>query len=206
MFFMLSDPQQDIVEFVEAVFIRLLKPRDEKLYQNHILEVCCGLNSLTKIKKYSQCAKANCEFNYGESVHKLFVIYGFMLRYMSMEQKVVLVQKIVQDVIGVFTEFGPDPHANPLNVGSNDSPTAQVILDCLHMLSCKEMAVVFSNKARNNAAGAGDGGAAEAAAAAEDAAKAGDAAAEELLKEKLAQAAKKGLMENVFPVLTSLYS
>jgi len=145
--FLIADPAVEISEFVEAIFLRILQPRNNLLFQQHFVETICALNGWSDHPNFPGVCGGGTEtlftLNDCEDYKRRNRIYEFMLKKMTREQKYNVTNSLVMNFLGGLT----DEFAAP--IPKRDSPGGHALCDGFAILSSKEVRICFDNRFNN---------------------------------------------------------
>ncbi|CAD7968535.1 unnamed protein product [Amoebophrya sp. A25] len=200
--FLLADMDKKIRDFVEAVFLRILLPRNRRLFQQNFLDILCGLNNFTALKQHRQTTAANKGFNLQKSPARRFQIYSFMLKIMPHAEKWEVAVALVRRFLRYWSDEMEPVDQLPIPIPGSGG--AGAIIDTLALLQCKEMRACFSQRSYLNSNAAGDDDVGDQASAAAASRAANQRQAEIAKNKLLASVVKKTVLDTLVPIFASI--
>ena len=136
--FLLSDSNLKIKFFVESVFSRILFLRHSASLKTLFAETVCALNGYMKHPQF-QGGMGNRDFCLVAQMNRRREIYAFMLlNVATTEQKFNSIVQLANSLLAAFVD--EDVTNGQVQIPMKESdPAAQVMIDTLYLLSCKEL-------------------------------------------------------------------
>mmetsp|Transcript_13561 Transcript_13561/g.33314 ORF Transcript_13561/g.33314 Transcript_13561/m.33314 type:complete len:1402 (-) Transcript_13561:363-4568(-) len=147
----LSDPNYEVRHFVQAVFCKILHPRDPKLYQENFCQTISALNGYVGYKYFEESGRNMEKFSLLKNQKRRTMIYDFFINQMSQMERITALSQIMDHNLGHWLAEGvPFPT-------QADSPGGALLVDSLTVLSCKEMrSACFSKQKGMDLGGPGE--------------------------------------------------
>ncbi|CAD7961677.1 unnamed protein product [Amoebophrya sp. A120] len=159
----LADPNEDVRHFIQSVFVKILFARNKNLYENNLPETICAISSFTGFSLYRETAAKMPRFSLVKCPQKRATIYKFMLAQMDTNARDLALNKIVTHLLHGYTqgvqendtehklsEIANDPSQKNTNCVPFPTdvmtPAGCVLMDCLILLSSKEMRCMVLGK------------------------------------------------------------
>uniref|UniRef100_A0A7N8Y2B7 Non-SMC condensin II complex, subunit D3 n=1 Tax=Mastacembelus armatus TaxID=205130 RepID=A0A7N8Y2B7_9TELE len=189
----LVDPDPAIASLCEYCLLHLLLKKNPEMFSQHFIECIFHFNSYSKHKSYNkfpQSEREKVQFSLKGAQHseKRFLIYRFLLKYITDAQRIILTHKINQTVLACFAD-----EELPL-----DADGAEILSETFNILSLKEMKLQVTCTPAGGAAGEEP--------EEENMHTMAKAVLQAAQKKVVSQVQKKTFIENTVPLIISLKS